>query len=104
MNDLIDRQAAIDALADMYHTAERWGEEATDAVIKAIADTCMASIIVMKLRIENLPSVQPERKMGQWVDDGFVGQYRCSECDYNSVDEFNYCPDCGADMRGKQDG
>lgn len=60
MGDLIDRQAAIDVLADMYHAAERWGEEATDGVIKARAESCMASLVEMKLRIENLPSAQSE--------------------------------------------
>ena len=69
MGDLIDRQAAIDAMADMYHTAERWGEEATDGVIKARAESCMASLVEMKLRIEKLPSAEPEI-------------VRCRECKY----------------------
>lgn len=60
MRDTIYRQAAIDALADMYHAAERWGEEATDCVIKARAESCLASLVEMKLRIEKLPSAQPE--------------------------------------------
>lgn len=62
MNDLISRQAVIDALADMYYAAERWGEEATDGVIKARAESCMASLVEMKLRIEKLPSAQPEQQ------------------------------------------
>lgn len=60
MDDLINRQAAIDALKNMYHAAEKWGEEASDDVIKARAESCMASLIEMKLRIEKLPSAQPE--------------------------------------------
>ena len=58
--DYISRQAAIDALKDMYHAAEKWGEEASDDVIKARAESCMASLIEMKLRIEKLPAAQPE--------------------------------------------
>ena len=46
-------------------------------------------------------SVRPQ---GEWVDDDFVGQYRCSKCDYYAIDEYDYCPNCGADMRkGKDD-
>lgn len=60
MSDAIDRQAAIDEIKDMYHAAEKWGKEASDDVIKARAESCMASLIEMKLRVEKLPFVQPE--------------------------------------------
>lgn len=63
-DDLISRQAAIGEMRDMYHAAEKWGKEASDDVIKARAESCMASLIEMKLRIENLPSAQSEQ---QWV-------------------------------------
>lgn len=43
------------------------------------------------------------RKRGEWVDDDFVGQYRCSECDYYAIDEYDYCPNCGARMKGTDD-
>lgn len=59
-NDVISRQAAIDELKDMYRAAEKWREEASDDVIKARAESCMASLVEMKLRIEKLPSAQPE--------------------------------------------
>ena len=74
MDDLISRQAAIDELHQSINIFE-----ATD-------------------RIKDLPSVQPERKMGQWIDDN------CSECGqyvYHG-DARNFCPYCGADMRGEQ--
>ena len=56
----ISREAAIDALKDMYEAAEKWGYEAIDDEIKTRAESCMASLIEMKLRIEKLPSAQPE--------------------------------------------
>jgi len=40
--------------------AEKWGQEADDDVIKARAESCMASLVEMKLRIEKLPSAQSE--------------------------------------------
>ena len=47
-------------------------------------------------------SAEPERKKGKWIEDTF-----CSECGWihevesgfiGSVNQFNYCPNCGARM------
>ena len=88
MSDLISRQAAIDALKDMYHAAEKWGKETSDDVIKARAESCMASLVEMKLRIEKLPSAQPEWNnhtvaclLAELFDD------TCA-CNYNDIDEW----------------
>lgn len=70
---------------------------------------------------ETLKDMQSERKKGKWRrnntyrgDDtsGFVDpDWRCSECGKQaSVNEWfmydltDFCPSCGADMRGDQDG
>jgi len=88
MNDLISRQAAIDALC----RGEGCGN-------------------ICRRALENLPPVQP--KTGHWVHDGTACY--CSECkksphrDYNKWDVFSpgvwilsdFCPKCGADMRGE---
>lgn len=50
-----------------------------------------------------------ERKRGEWLE-GLVIQtdisalydYTCSECGIVSSRESNFCPNCGADMRGEQ--
>ena len=58
---------------------------------------------------------QPERKTGKWIeqDDGCDGVfYECSVCKdaFTLIDgtpsdnNYNYCPNCGADMRGDSDG
>ena len=60
MGDLIDRQAALDAMKDMHRAAEEWLRDATDDVTKARAESCMASLIEIKLRTEKLPAVQPD--------------------------------------------
>lgn len=60
-----------------------------------------------------------DRNKGRWIDKGFavVGnnqhKYECSECGHVELDYpthyadgiakvSNYCPNCGADMRGEQ--
>ena len=59
-------------------------------------------------RIEQLPPAQPRPK-GKWIPYSKVyeNRNRCFECDYHLVGtpahEANFCPNCGADMRGEQD-
>lgn len=45
-----------------------------------------------------------ENVRGKWIDVDPYGDsglaFKCSECDKNSIRDTNYCPNCGADMRG----
>jgi len=80
MSDLIDRQAAIDCLRFT------WPEDA----------------------IRNLPSAGQERKKGRWiiyVISPFDGEdVKCSECGQcGCAPYWDFCPNCGADMRGEQE-
>ena len=40
------------------------------------------------------------RKKGKWID--LWDRYRCSACNMEHSYEENFCPNCGADMRGEQ--
>lgn len=94
MSDLISRQDAIDALYDWSnHTmtdAEAWH------LRQVIGD------------IKSMPSAEPERPKGKWETHPGMNE-TCSECGhYFPVSEFdrrpfviNFCPYCGADMRGE---
>ena len=110
MNDLISRQDAIDALQEK--------------VFHDLSDEFYGAMQVL----DELPSAQPERKKGRWIPvDSYsafggdeatwmahgnpVAFYYCSECKeqaYAGEDGesllTDYCPNCGADMRGEQDG
>lgn len=50
--------------------------------------------ITVKFRLKGLNE-------GRWKGNG-MGDYRCSECwsVYSGGDEFEYCPHCGAYMKG----
>lgn len=64
----------------------------------ALVSEFSRSINYLKL----LPSVQPERPKGHWIDTG-SGQ-ECSECGeiQYGYDNFRYyCAKCGSDNRGK---
>lgn len=91
MNDVISRQAAI------------------DAVTKCDANCGIDSAEVLRA----LPSAQPERKTGHWImiseaDETGNAWYECSCCGKGErhvpIVDVNFCWNCGADMRGERDG
>lgn len=97
MDDLISRRAAIDAIGNVpdYDDGMVW-----EALSHAQRDVAL------------LPSVQPERKNGKWHQ-RFYSQIEmmvCSECNsefsYDAetgVRDYNFCPNCGADMRERKE-
>ena len=98
MDDLISRQAAIDAInRNVYrHT-----------YLEQIVDI-----------IKNMPSAQPDangRNVGKWIRHSIGHQntpwgFDCSACGKwfvigeDTANHYNYCPNCGADMKGEEDG
>jgi hypothetical protein len=88
---LIDADAAIESLTEYGN-----GRAVYISVEEAV------------IRIEQLPSAQPERKKAKWIDG------RCSNCGCDTpayiIDwkwqkdmDANFCPNCGADMRGEKE-
>ena len=87
--NLIDRQQAIDAL------------------------DCISGVEEV---LRSLPPAQPEPKEGHWIDKGWNGDWawqidgrgncwrviECSECGKGVSVESNYCPHCGAKMKGAE--
>ena len=61
--------------------------------------------------IDDQPTIEPQRKTGKWIKVNGKTAINCSICYHCSwslsfeytVKRFNFCPNCGADMRGKQD-
>ena len=91
MKDLIERQAAIDALTALEEPAP------TARHLIAIFDCEDA--------IKALPSAQ---RTGRWIynDEAYpggnpYGHYECDQCGEYVPHKTNYCPNCGAIMDGK---
>ena len=70
--------------------------------------------VAFKDRIDSMPTIGisaiEERKKGSWIpqedENGDPYGDKCSECGARYVmpeGKTNYCPVCGADMRGEQD-
>lgn len=59
------------------------------------------------LEMINKQPIVKERKKGKWVNDQNDYYANCSECGYQMDTHtergyFNFCPNCGADMRGER--
>ena len=95
MDDLISRQAMLDGI---------------DKLIKIHFDRTVVLYKAIQVA-ENLPSVQPERPTGEWIqkpryeDDEYPDaqpNLKCPFCGYEIgwCDMGNYCARCGADLKG----
>ena len=124
LNKLYTRTDITDEYGDMEDMQPY--EEAVNMAIKALEqqpceDTVSRQTVLdevnrkfneINIILENLPSVQSSRK-GHWIerdmpirvdskDANLRWLYECSECDYEVRQAYNYCPNCGAEMkRGK---
>ena len=98
MSDLISRQAAIDTLEKLSANYTGVGKRDWHPYVREC-----------QYEIQRMPSAQ-ERKKGKWIphedEDGEHYGDKCSECGEWYVMPYgktNYCPNCGADMRGKEE-
>ena len=91
MNDLISRQVVLDLMI------QKWGENFS-------GDDAMQESIDA---IREMPSVTPqEPRKGHWIMTsdylttayGSIDYVKCSCCGEDSLEEGDYCPNCGAKM------
>ena len=56
----------------------------------------------LELSINELPPVTPTRKVGKWINSVYSVGFTCTCCLLTQASSFkyNFCPNCGADMRG----
>jgi rubrerythrin len=118
MSNLIDRQAAIDALNEQIEQCNKaLGSFDISLKDEFAIKVERASLEAYKEQLENLPPVQPKRMKGRWLpDNNFAYEMRfvCSVCKESEVVPtigftkykpiWDFCPNCGADMRGNEHG
>jgi hypothetical protein len=96
-SDMISRTATIDAVNNAFDR-------------ETLLTGFVRSIAVRAIR--DMPSAQPEPHEGHWIrtDCGLDVECKCSVCGYKDFVEphdtywfkRNYCPNCGARMKGER--
>lgn len=114
MDDLISRQAAIDALwKALYEYEDKTEKQFQESEDLDVGVWIGHRIFVQNMNdidrktILNLPSAQPEQKKGKWKEDGTYWDgidecnvWKCLNCTAKSYKKSPYCPNCGAKMEG----
>lgn len=90
LDDLISRQDAIDAV-NAYMG------------LSAVSRTIQNMTSVQEI-LERLPSAQRKGKWLDRTDDGRIvypwwARCECSQCENEGYEAWEFCPNCGADMR-----
>lgn len=66
-----------------------------------IDDEPMLTTSCVRMTIRRMPTIE-ERKKGKWLRKLSQTPWPiCSECGIYGANESNYCPNCGAYMRGE---
>ena len=111
MDDLISRADVEQTVEDnilCYTHSDRPIDQDPDTECHMAIRTALR---MLRKDLRKLPSAQPERKKGKWIDEGFYSDghgahaFRCSECGGHIIeyDADPFCKWCGADMRGEDD-
>lgn len=109
MNDLINRQEAVDILELGAEILRRVLDDMD--VVGIDREKYSYGLELQESDIEDikeLPPAQYERKTGHWIEhenadiiDGYyVPKFECSCCHTWKDDDSNFCPDCGIKMCG----
>lgn len=121
MSDLIRREDAIDALVNLTCYGVEEIENLCNASV-ADSEGWLGGIRDAVTELESLPSAEPERKKGEWIEISWsepdpnvcctsysIQSAKCSICGkyhttpyLHSLVYFPYCPNCGAEMRSDQ--
>ena len=119
--DLISRNALKKDFKERLAKCDEWIEKAKDKETRIRASTVKAFIAEVIMTIDNAPTVETKTTydVNRAYDRGYItamnayarpkGEWKiemdvyciCSECNNKEVKFSNYCPNCGADMRGE---
>jgi hypothetical protein len=111
MADLIDRQAAIDALwKALYEYEDKTEKQFQESEDLDVGDWMVHRIFVQNMNdidrqtILNLPSAQSEQKSGEWIYDGVkrICPF-CKDFIVTGRSIVKYCWNCGARLKERSE-
>ena len=67
------------------------------------SELCFSELDVVNM-INHAPTIEPERKKGKWIKVcEYKYQYKCDRCGETFVGAWDFCGNCGADMRSEDE-
>lgn len=102
MSDLIRREDVFKAIVGLttHKTVDDIEIFCEDSV--AGSEGWLGGIRDALREVEYIPSAEPERKTGKWIDIPAYENIRCSNCRYvygGDLYPRDFCPHCGAEMK-----
>jgi hypothetical protein len=102
---LIDADKLKETMMKYYgcENATKYGNETAEQQAHSYSTLMLYEVADM---IEDCIDIAPtveERPTGKWVFDGFCvtsTKFKCSACLIPELEKTNYCPNCGARMKG----
>lgn len=99
MDDSISRKMAIDKMQIFIDSLDK--EATAYKSLRVAFNRCI-------IELKRLPSAQTERKKGKWITYRYLrenwSECECDQCHKYVKVAYDFCPNCGADMRGERDG
>ena len=91
--DAVSRKEVIDGINQYFHD-----EYYQRTSIQDCRDCLIEDVI------KPLPSVNPQPKIGHWIEDEYEMKVWCSECGEENDMCSKYCPNCSAKMQAESKG
>lgn len=69
----------------------------------ALINNIPSEEIIAKMFVAHAPTIEPKR--GEWIRTERMGTFKlydCSVCGIHIEAPWNFCPNCGADMRERE--
>jgi hypothetical protein len=92
--DAVSRKAVYEAMIEKGQRSRRY----------RLGETWELNGTEIREALDTVPSVTPKRKTGKWIHSDFSHEFlHCSECGRGRHFCSNFCPNCGADMRQREE-
>lgn len=119
----IDADALTASLKKSADICRDWIQECInikDDVTQRVAEQSLLTFTECYLRIEKMPTIEPQRMRGRWIGCGNSDHWKCSVCGTRAAFWFSeetssewewdmsewlsdFCPNCGSYNGGEQD-
>ena len=101
MAEYIEKEPMIEEMQRLIDNVSRNYPKATETELIILKGKYEAFMEYIKE--QPAADVQPVKR-GHWIEIDYGMFYECSECGKVQEFERNFCPNCGADMRGDDNG